>query len=444
MGVYNFTDSSGASFAIKGEGITEAQARAIFDQQATAGSLVGLKSGQSISAATQALGGLTTAQSQVAQGLASGITATLPGIDSVKQLQGLTSNLPVSNGVNVSDIAQQSTALTGIDQATATDVRGAMSQAAKLVGQPANQISNDLGVGKYGLEVTQLELTGYVKLGTAEKYLADGTNTVTDVLKSPTVWTGKDNINNQAGLLDNVSKQDLVQTGLMIAGVAGLKSNGVATQILGGAALAGSALVAAKGVEGAVDWIKGRLPGAESQELSQLARDGTFGADFASNKISDAMSQQFPALPAVDTVDRATLNAATGRVLGDPKIPDLNYSVSALPSVNELAAEFAIILEDFNAFQQEAAILQGRIARTPIPEFLNEQYDNLIAGGRILGNLDVIKGRLLSLKRQALAQDPPQNSIVSQIESVPIDTLISQLESTLDKLEERVNVASQT
>ena len=123
---------------------------------------------------------------------------------------------------------------------------------------------------------------------------------------------------------------------------------------------------------------------------------------------------------------------------------DLNYSVSALPAANELAAEFAIILEDFNAFQEQAAILQARIARTPIPEFLNEQYENLLAGGRILGNLDVIKGRLLSLKRQALAKDPPQNSIVSQIESVPIDTLISQLESTLDKLEERVNVASQT
>ena len=160
MGVYNFTDSSGATFAIKGEGITEAQARAIFDQQAAAGSLVGLKSGQSISAATQALGGLTTAQSQVAQGLASGLTTTAPGITSVKQLQGLTSGLPVTNGINIGDIALQNTALAGIDQASPSDVRGALAQASKLTGQASNQITNAGGLGKYGLDVPQLETAG--------------------------------------------------------------------------------------------------------------------------------------------------------------------------------------------------------------------------------------------------------------------------------------------
>ena len=443
MGVFNFTDSTGASFSIKGEGITQEQARAIFDQQSAAGSLVGLKPGQGISAATQALGGLSSAQSQVVQGLASGLTTSLPGIDSVKQLQGLTSGLPVTNGVNIGDIAKQATALTNIDQASSLDVRGAMAQANKLVGQTAGQITDSAGLGKYGLDSSQLEVAGYIKPGTTQQFLADGTNNLTDVLKSPTVWTGKNNITNQSDLLSNPAAQDLIQTGLMVAGVAGLKSNGVATQVLGGAALAGSALVAAKGVEGAVDWIKGKLPGAESLELSQLARDGQFGADFSSNKISDAMAQQFPALPAIDTVDRATLNAATGRVLGNPKIPDLNYSVSALPAANELIDELNAIFEEFTALQSEAGILQGRIARTRIPEFLSEQYDNLIAGGRLLGNLDVLKSRLLSLKRQAQAQDPPATTIVSQIESIQIDALISQLEATLDALEEKVNAASQ-
>ena len=443
MSIFNFTGPDGASFSIKGEGITEAQARAIFEQQTSAGSLVGLKPGQAISAATQALGGLTSAQSQVAQGLASGLSTSLPGIDSVKQLQGLTAGLPVTDGINVGDIARQASALTGIDQASALDVRGALSQASKLTGQAPNQISDVAGVGKYGLSVPQLETAGLVKAGTAAKYLSDGANAVTDVLKSPAVWTGKDGVNGAGDLLGSVAKQDLVQTGLMVAGVAGLKSSGVATQVLGGAALAGSALVAAKGVDGAVDWLKGKLPSADSLGFSQLARDGAFGADFATNKLSEAMTQQFPALPAIDTVDRATLNAASTRVLGNEKIPDLNFSVPALPPPNKLLDEFNIILEDFNRFSEEAGILQGRIARTPLPERLNEQYDNLLAGGRILGNLDVIKGRLLSLKRQAEAKDPPLSALISQIEAVPIDSIIAQLESTLDKLEERVNAASQ-
>ena len=431
------------SVTIEGDGLTREQALQIFQQQNSAGSFVGLKSGQSINAGSQALAGLKSAQSQVAQGLGSGLTASLPGIDSVKQLQGLTSGLPVTNGVNIGDVSRQASAVTSIDQASATQVTGALAQASKLTGQASNQVTNAGGLGKYGLDVPQLETAGYVKSGTAVRYLADGTNTVTDVLKSPTVWTGKDNINNQTGLLDNVSKQDLVQTGLMVAGVAGLKSNGVATQILGGAALAGSALVAAKGVEGAVDWIKGKLPGAESTSLSQLARDGEFGATFNADKTSDAMKKLFPALPAVNTTDRATLNAAAGRVLGNDKIPDLNFSVPAAPSSGELADRLNQLYERFSSLQEDAGILEGRIARTRIPEFINEQYDNLDVGEQLLSDLTGIKNQLLSLQREAEAKEPPAQGIVNQIESIAVAATITQLETALERLRQRLSTGAQ-
>lgn len=430
------------SVTIEGEGLTREQALQIFQQQNSAGSFVGLKPGQSINAGTQALAGLKSAQSQVAQGLGSGITARLPGVDSVKQLQGLTSGLPVTNGVNVGDIAKQATALTSIDQSSVSAVTGSLSQASKFTGQASDRISNNLGVGKYGLDVPQLETAGLVKTGTAARYLADGTNTVTDVLKSPTVWTGKDGVNGAGDLLNNVSKQDLVQTGLMVAGVAGLKSNGVATQILGGAALAGSALVAAKGVDGALDWLKGRLPGADSLGLSKLARDGAFGATFGEEKISDAMKKQFPALPAVDTTDRATLNAAAERVVGNDKIPDLNFSAPAAPANSELIDRLNQLFERFTNLQSEANILEGRIARTE--DTLTEQYDNLTEGGRLLGFLDGIKSQLLGLKRQAEAKEPPAQDIISLIESIEVDALIARLENVLDRLSERVAADSQT
>ena len=435
--------ADGDSVTIEGEGLTREQALQIFQQQNSAGSFVGLKPGQSINAGSQALAGLKSAQSQVAQGLGSGLTARLPGIDSVKQLQGLTAGLPVTDGVNVGDIAKQATALTNIDKASVTEVTGALAQASKLAGQASNDISDALGVGKYGLDVTQLETAGYVKPGTAEKYLTTGVNTVTDVLKSPTVWTGKDNINNSAGFLDNVSTQDLVQTGLMVAGVAGLKSNGVATQILGGAALAGSALVAAKGVAGAVDWIKGGLPAVDATKLNQLARDGEFGATFGADKISDAMKKQFPALPAVNTTDRATLNAAAGRVLGNDKIPDLNFSVPAAPSGSELVDRLNQLYERFSSLQEDAGILEGRIARTRIPEFINEQYDNLDTGERLLSDLTGIKNQLLSLQREAEAKEPPAQGIISQIESIAVAAAITQLETALERLRQRLSTGAQ-
>ena len=431
------------SVTIEGEGLTREQALEIFQQQNSAGSFVGLKPGQSINAGTQALAGLKSAQSQVAQALNSGLTANLPGIDSVKQLQGLTSGLPVTDGIDIGDIAKQASALTGIDQASVTEITGALSQASKLTGQTSNQISDTLGVGKYGLDVPQLETAGYIKSGTAAKFLVDGANTVTDVLKSPTVWTGKDNINNQKGFLDNAGLQDIVQTGLMVAGVAGLKSNGVATDILSGAALAGTALVAAKGVGEAVAWIKDELPAADSFDLSTLARDGEFGATFGKDKISDAMKKQFPALPAVGTADRATLNAAAGRVLGNPKIPDLNFSVPAAPSSGELADRLNQLYERFVALQEDAAILEGRIARARIPEFINEQYDNLDVGDQLLSDLTGIKNQLLSLQREAESKEPPAQGIVNQVESVAVDSVITQLETALEKLRQRLTAGSQ-
>lgn len=443
MSIFNFTAPDGASFSIKGEGITQAQAQAIFDQQAAAGSLVGLKPGQAISAATQALGGLRSAQSEVLQGITEGLSTNLPGLDSVQNLQGLTAGVPVVDGVNIADLAKQVPSLTNIAQATDLQVKGALAQASKLTGQAADQITNTVGVGKYGFDAQQLETAGFVKSGTAARFLADGTNTLTDVLKSPSVWTGKENINGQADFLASAAKQDLLQTSLMADGVAALNDLGIDTQILDGAALAGTALVAAKGVNDAVDWINGQLPGAESLDFSELARAGEFAADFAQGKMSDAMAQKFPALPAIDTVDRATLNAASTRVLGDPKIPDLNFSVPALPAADELAADLASILEDFNSLRDEAGILEGRIARTPIPALLNEQYDNLIRGGQLLGNLDIVKARLAALKRQAQAKEPPATSIVSQIDSVPVDAVLAQLESALDKLSQRIAVESQ-
>lgn len=436
---------NGKDFTVRGEGITEAQAREIFQQQNAAGSLVGLKSGQTLNAATQALGGLDSARSQVSEALGSGLSLDAGGLglDSAKDLLDSAAGAVIPDAINVADLALQAPALTNIDQASANQVRGALSGAAKLADQATDAFTDLGGVGTYGFDAGQLETEGYIKPGTVDTYLSNGTNSLTNVLKSPTVWVGKNNINNVNDFLANPALQTFTQTSLMKAGVAALKTNGVGTQALSGAALMGTALVAANGVRDTLDWIKGRLPTAQASDLAETFRQGEFSANFAETKISDAMSQLYPALPAVNTVDRATLNAATGRVLGNEKIPDLNYSISALPSASELNNQLSEINAEFRELEQDAGILIGRIARTQIPEFINEQYDNLIAGGRLLGLLDVIKGRLLSLKRQAEANDPPDTGVVSAIDRIQIDALISQLENVLDKLEQDVTVASQ-
>jgi len=439
MSIYSLVDpDTGRTFKITGSAsLTETQAREIFNSQRSAGSLVGLKPGQRLDAASQALGGLTSAQSQLGAltGDAGGLSRQALG-----KVSDLTGNLPVTNGITAADFSLTAPALTGIDQVTPTQVKATLAQAEKLTGQDFSLVTDNKGLGKYGFSVDQLETAGVVKSGTAAKFVAQDANPITDVLKSPSVFTGKNGINSQADLLGSVSKQDLVQTGLMVAGVAGLKSNGVPTQLMGAAALAGSALVAAKGVDGALDWVQGKLPAVPSANLDTLARDGAFAAGFADSKISDAMAQEFPALPAVDTVDRATLNAAAGRVLGNDKIPDLNFSVSSLPRPSELQARLgeinsrlATAIEDFgfvsrlNARRRPAAIQSDAVGI----------YNDIQEVERIVSELYQIKSELLSVQREAEAQDPPASAIVSQVESSQVASVTAQAEALLEKIRQQ-------
>lgn len=77
MAAHTFSLPTGKSFNIDGPpGFSADQAKAIFDQQSSAGSLIGLKPGASLSAATQAVSGLPSAQGAVNQAL-SGVTGAL-------------------------------------------------------------------------------------------------------------------------------------------------------------------------------------------------------------------------------------------------------------------------------------------------------------------------------------------------------------------------------
>lgn len=439
MSIYSLVDpDTGRSFKITGStSLTEAQAREIFNSQRAAGSLVGLKPGQTLDAASQALGGLNSAQSQL--GSLTGDAGNLAR-QALGKVSDLTANTPITNGITAADFSLVAPALTAIDQVNSTQVKASLAQAKKLVGQASSVISDSKGAGKYGFDVKQLETAGVVKTGTVARYIDQGANELTDVLKSPSVYTGKNGINTQADLLSSSAKQDLIQTGLMVAGVAGLKSNGVPTQLMGAASLAGSALVAAKGVDGALDWMQGKLPALPSANLDTLARDGAFAAGFADSKISDAMAQEFPALPAVDTVDRATLNAAAGRVLGNDKIPDLNFSVSSLPLPSELQARYdeinirlTVAIEDFGFVSR----LNARRRPAEIQSDAVGIYNDIQEVERIVSELYQIKSELLSVQREAEAQDPPAAGIVAQVERSSVTNAIAQAEALLAKIQQQ-------
>lgn len=457
------TADSGETFTVEGPpGMTEAQARQIFLEQNQAGSLVGLKSGNRINSYTQAAGGLSSAVSQVSQqsagfgGTSTGaLTGTLnrltnsaaalpsPNLStssrrlSSRSIAGITSTLaatPVTNAITTGDFARQSSAVAPIGNLDTTQVKSTLAQSARLVAQPADVVSNNKGVGRYGLDARQLETAGLLKPGTANRYLAQDQNTLTSVLQSPTVWTGQDGINSLDSLLASPSKQDKVQQSLMRVGLSRLQEFGVPTDLLDAQALAGTALNAAKSPQDTLAWSQGQpLPDGVKSSFDSTSRDAAFAVNFGDTKVSDAMAQTFPGVPAEDTVDRATLNAASQRVTGDPKIPEVSYSsVSPALSGSEIERRVQAAGNQYNELVDEFLVTARKTDRQRAET--NSYVDDIRLFERIASDLTAVESEFAGLARQAEQNDPASVARIEKLKDL-VSKQIATIEGAIEALQ---------
>jgi hypothetical protein len=458
MSIFSFTNPvNGQPFEIKGPpSLSQAQAKAIFDKQVSAGSLVGFKKGDVLSAATQAADGLAGAQAQLAQaakgigGDLTGAIKNIPGVGDIaaqaqsvasKTLSGISSvvsNLPVTNGINVADFAKQGASLVPIQGLGISDVTAAMSSASKLVRQASSAISDTLGAGKFGFDASQLESVGVLKPGTAATYLKQGINSLTDVLKSPAVFTGKDGINSLDSLLESVPTQDGIQQQLMSQGLNAVKQLGIPTDKLSTASLAGLANAAAKSIPTTLDWAKGLpLPADIKSKLDTAVRDGAFAADFANFKIDDPMKAVITPLPAVDTVNRQTVDAASKRIVGNDKVPTVKYTVS--DQINAQNESLALVkkLQEASKELNRIELQLVEIRKTVVPSNAAEGIQIL---EDTLGELLLVDSLYLEYRRisDQLGKINPLYSVTAEIEK-DVTRLVGirkRLEATIEKLRE--------
>lgn len=513
MAEFSFTSSDGKTFSIKGpEGLTRDQAEAIFKKQDAAGSLVGFKPGDSLSAASQSADGLAAAQGalQQAQGSVTGalgsvgsvaplgsisralgaaggagggsLAATAAGLTAavgpaVSAASGALSSIPgaagAGNPLATAAVIQGSTAVSVIQTINKTiggfpitspintanfskvasgggsavgaigpmgipEVNGVLAQAKNLIGQSSSTISNSKGVGSFGLDVKQLETAGYVKPGTSA-LMASAGSLLSSVVKSPAAWTGKDGIKSVTDLLGNPGKQSLIQQDLMTKGVAGLGAVGVPVQNLSSQGIAGMALNAAKSLPNAEAFAKG-LPipgdatGATQAAFSSAVRDGAFAVNLVNTKIPTAFKQQDIPVPKTDTVNRATLDAASTRVVGDPKIPTPSYTAKANTATasNYIAKATAFLTDWLIPSEQKFAALDPKFAALENQQTITQaQYDALNSERDAIRNNYNINGvpkvveitelyNLLAVDEKATIKgtDVDLNSILSKIRAV--------------------------
>lgn len=360
MSNFIFKSSKGETFTVTGPpDMTQEQANAIFKQQSDSGSLVGLKPGGVLNAASQAAKGLTSALSSLGQ-QASGVIGALGGKISsaagqigslaskalssansivnstVAAVKGaLTSTTPIG-GIDVAKYAKQATALAPIGGMSTSQTTGVLAQAKQIVGQAADKITNNKGVGSYGFDVKQLETAGFVKPGTSALVTAGvsagaaAASTISSVLKSPSVFTGKDGVKDVNGLLSNTSLQDKTQQGLMAQASSGLKSLGVPIDQLGATNAAGLITSATKSLPDVAKFAKGLpLPPDVKAGIDKAVSLSAYAVKLTDVKIPAVFKEETTPEPAADTANRETVNAATNRVIGNEKIPAPNYSSKA-------------------------------------------------------------------------------------------------------------------
>ena len=298
--------------------------------------------GPAVSAATGALSSIAGAAGAGNPLVSAAIIQGSTAVSSIQTINKIITNFPVTNPINTADFTKVASsiagagAVSGIGPMSVPEVNGVLAQAKNLVGQAADTLSNSKGLGSFGFDLKQLETAGYVKPGVSAlaALSAQGASLFATVAKSPAAWTGKDGIKSVTDLLGNAGKQSQIQQDLMTKGIAGLGAVGVPVENLSSQGIAGMALNAAKSLPNAEAFAKG-LPipgdatGSIQAEFSSAVRDGAFAVNLVNTKIPTAFKQQDIPVPKSDTVNRATLDAASSRVVGDNKIPVPSYTSQA-------------------------------------------------------------------------------------------------------------------
>ena len=172
MAKFTFALPNGQFFTLDGPaGATRAQAEKIYLEQLAAGAFIGLRSGDQLQPIETTL--IQFTQSRLDRGTAGVPDTPLLAIYNGGVISSLPilANVPINNGITVADYVDQSTVTEGMGPLSTSQVQAVMAAVAASVCQPADVVTDELGVGKYGLSAQQLEDAGYLKCGTAARFL---------------------------------------------------------------------------------------------------------------------------------------------------------------------------------------------------------------------------------------------------------------------------------
>jgi hypothetical protein len=234
---------------------------------------------------------------------------------------------PVTVPVNAAQVLKETPATINIPGLNTKEITGMMSSAAASVNQAFNTFSIEKGIGKYGIAPIQLEQLGFIKPGTVSQYLGNA-QSLNALLTSPTIWTGKNNVNGINGILGNVNLQGVMQQDLMSRGAAQLRASGVLKGLEKPLQLAPLIQSTVKFGPGPVtEWVKGQASQKVVNQINSLSKNAQQAISLVTSKLGLGNFGGIIAAisGATQTVSRNGINAAVVSVIDNPKVPDPEF-----------------------------------------------------------------------------------------------------------------------
>jgi hypothetical protein len=272
-------------------------------------------------------------------------------------------------------------------------------------------------------------MSGYVKPGTWQQFLQNGSGTLVDVLSAPGIWTGRGGINSADDFLQNVNAQNAAQATLMTNGYNSLQAAGVITtpaaqsvSTVVGTVYAGTNQLLTSTITTLTNSVNGQVASLVTnasqygtQLAAQWARDlpglTTLTSNLTSIKGLSALSSQIPGLSslgsltsgitpnlasvktAMDTLGKASQFASTASSTltgGLDKLSNLSVSslTANLPSASALAGQLqgqltgqATALVGQVTGQATALVGQAQAQANALLAQAQGQFNSLIAQG---------------------------------------------------------------
>lgn len=258
----------------------------------------------------------------------------------------------VQEPINIAELLKQGPSNVNIANLTSQQVDAMMTSAAKEVGQSFAVATVAKGIGKFGFNPRQLEQLGFIKPGTVDQFIKNPAQAL-QVLQSPTVWTGKENVTSLSNVLSSESLQNSIQTGLMTYGAGLLQKSGILKNNTVASVAATAIQTAAKyGVETATQWATGQVAGAIINKVIGTNKNVQFAVNLAS-QLGVFQSLGIPGLGGfgggasslfggfgrgrnviipgkTNTIQRIAVDAAIRSVIGNAKVPLPRYTAAAL------------------------------------------------------------------------------------------------------------------